>query len=270
MKIKLFDENLVGQPGLSRYIDPGTNWTREGDDYDVAIYVDRFGFIFEPDPTKMNCLWLIEPPIINGENYSNAIKNKDKFDLIFTHHKNILPNAENSVYVPHGGTWLRESDISLHEKSDLVSFIFSWKNWNPYHKMRFRAYERLKDDNRIHFYGSGCEKQIDYKIEGLKPYMFSIVIENSIESDYFTEKILDCFLTGTIPIYVGSRTTSDYFDENGIIYFNGDEDLPSILDSLSVDLYNSKIQSVKNNYDLAKNYIFPELLIEKILNENVK
>ena len=49
--------------------------------------------------------------------------------------------------------------------------------------------------------------------------MFSIVIENSIESDYFTEKLLDCFLTGTIPIYVGTKTTSEYFDTDGIIYF---------------------------------------------------
>ena len=85
--------------------------------------------------------------------------------------------------------------------------------------MRFRVYDRLKDDNRVDFYGSGCEKPIEFKIEALKDYMFSIVIENSIESDYFTEKILDCFLSGTIPVYVGSKTTSQYFDENGIIYF---------------------------------------------------
>jgi hypothetical protein len=44
MKIKLFDENLIGQPGLSRYIDPKTNWERELETYDVGIYVDRMCF----------------------------------------------------------------------------------------------------------------------------------------------------------------------------------------------------------------------------------
>ena len=99
--------------------------------------------------------------------------------------------------------------------------------------------------------------------------MFSIVVENSIEADYFTEKILDCFLSGTIPIYVGSKTTSNYFDSDGIIYFEGDEDLPSILEKLNNDLYESKIKSVKNNFELAKQYMFPEVIIQKFLEQNV-
>ena len=269
MKIKLFDENLVGQPGLSRYINPSTNWERDCEDYDIGIYVDRMCFVVEKNSHKINCAWLIEPPIINGENYINIVKDKEKFKYIFTHNKNVLPQAENSVFIPHGGTWLREEDINIHNKSKLVSCIFSWKNWNPYHRMRFRVFDRLKSDNRVDFYGSGCEKPIEYKIEALKDYMFSIVIENSIETDYFTEKILDCFLSGTIPIYVGSKTTSNYFDENGIIYFEGDEDLPEILNKLNSELYTSKIESIKKNFELAKNYIFPEQLIQKFLKENV-
>jgi hypothetical protein len=164
---------------------------------------------------------------------------------------------------------MREQDINIHGKSKLVSCIFSWKNWNPYHRMRFRVYDRFKDDTRLDFYGTGCSKPIDFKIEALKNHMFSIVIENSIESDYFTEKILDCFLSGTIPIYVGSKTTSKYFDENGIIYFEGDEDLLTILDNLNTELYMSKMNSVKKNFEEAKKYIFPEKLIQKFLNENV-
>ena len=270
MKIKLFDENLIGQPGLSRYIDPKTNWEREPENYDVGIYVDRMCFVSPRDESKTNCAWLIEPPIINGENYINIVKNKENFKYIFTHHKNVLPQAENAVYIPHGGTWMREEDINIHDKSKIVSCIFSWKNWNPYHRMRFRVYDRLKDDYRVDFYGTGCEKPIEYKTEALKDYMFSIVIENSIESDYFTEKILDCFLSGTIPVYVGSKTTSQYFDENGIIYFEGDEDLPAILEKLNAELYTSKLESVKKNFELAKEYMFPEQLIQNFLNQNVQ
>ena len=269
MKIKLIDENLIGQPGLSRYIDPKTNWEREPDNYDVAIYVDRLCFVIPKDETKINCAWLIEPPIINGENYQNVIKNKDNFRYIFTHHKNLLSQSDNVVYTPHGGTWLRDEDINIHNKSKLVSCIFSWKNWNPYHRMRFRVFDRLKDDSRVEFHGSGCEKPLDFKIDGLKDYMFSIVIENSIESVYFTEKLIDCFLSGTIPIYVGSKQTSEYFNPDGIIYFEGDEDLPAILDSLSPELYLSKMDAIKENYEIAKNYMHPEQLIQNYLNANL-
>lgn len=269
MKTRLFDENLIGQPGLSRYIDPNTNWERDVEEYDSAIYVDRMCFISEIDKEKNNYAWIIEPPIINGENYINIVKNKNNFKYIFTHIKNILNNAENAVYIPHGGTWLREEDIQLHEKRKLVSFIFSYKDWNPYHRMRHRVWNRLQNDNRVEFFGSGCNNPVDFKIESLKDYRFSIIIENSIEDLYFTEKLLDCFLTGTIPIYVGCKKVTELFDENGIIFFEGDEDLPQILNTLSDELYQSKIESVKKNYELSKAYIHPEKLINEYIIKNV-
>jgi hypothetical protein len=265
MKIKLVDENLVGQPGLCPFIDPKTNWVRDIDEYDVAIYVDRMCFIQPINPEKTNYAWIIEPPIINGENYINIVKNKNNFKYIFTHIKNILQQTDNAVYIPHGGTWLREEDIKIYDKNKLVSFIFSNKEWNPYHRMRHRVKDRFTNDNRVDFYGSGSDTPIQYKIEGLKDYRFSIVIENSIESDYFTEKLLDCFLSGTIPIYVGHRNISEYFDCDGVIHFEGDEDLPEILDTLSEDLYNSKFESVKRNFELAQQYIHPETRINEII-----
>jgi hypothetical protein len=68
---------------------------------------------------------------------------------------------------------------------------------------------------------------------------------------------------------MGTRKTENYFDSEGIIYFEGDENLPEILNSLSKELYESKIESVKKNFDLAKKYMFPEQLIQNFLNENV-
>lgn len=269
MKVKLFDENLIGQPGLSMYIDPKTDWRRDFEQYDVGIFVDKMCFVVPKDESKINCAWLIEPPIINGENYLNIKKNKENFKYIFTHHKNILNEGENFIFVPHGGTWLREEDISIHEKNKLVSFIFSWKQWNPYHRMRYRVYDRFKDSNLVDFYGTGCEKPIDLKITALKDYMFSIVIENSIENGYFTEKLLDCFLSGTIPIYVGSKSVCDIFDENGIIFFEGDENLPEILSNIDKNFYLSKLSSIQKNFELAQNYMCPEQIIQNFLNDRI-
>jgi hypothetical protein len=250
MKIKLFDENLIGQPGLSRYIDPKTNWEREPENYDVGIYVDRMCFDSPRDESKTNCAWLIEPPIINGENYQNIIKNKENFKYIFTHHKNLLNQSENVVYVPHGGTWMREDDINIHDKSKLVSCIFSYKNWNPYHRMRFRVYDRLKDDSRVDFYGSGCEKPIEYKTEALKDYMFSVAIENDNSDTYFTEKLTDCFAMGTVPVYYGSRKVVEkYFDPAGVIFLEDD----ATLSTLSVEKYQSMMPAIERNFQLAIN-----------------
>ena len=48
-------------------------------------------------------------------------------------------------------------------------------------------------------------------------YQFSIVIENSREVNYFSEKLLDCLLTYTVPIYFGCPNISDFFDTTGWI-----------------------------------------------------
>ena len=51
-------------------------------------------------------------------------------------------------------------------------------------------------------------------------WMFHIAIENVSRDDYFTEKLLDCFLTRTVPIYWGCPNISNYFDAEGIIHIN--------------------------------------------------
>lgn len=57
----------------------------------------------------------------------------------------------------------------------------------------------------------------DEKYEGLFPYEFSVAIENSSEKNYVTEKISDCILTETVPIYLGAPNIGDLFDSRSFI-----------------------------------------------------
>jgi len=262
MVIKFVDDNLVGQNGLSRYIDPHSGWNRDVDNPDVVIYTDQKCFNDLHDSNN-NYAWIIEPPIINGENYLYIVRDHKKFKKVFSYNTDLVAKIENFVFIPHGGTWLREIDISVFHKNKLVSCIFSNKQWNHYHQIRHRIYDKFKSMNFVDFYGSGSDRPIEYKIEGLQDYMFSIVVENSIENDYFTEKILDCFLTGTIPIYCGTKNIEKYFDTDGIITFDGDKDLPNIIAAINIDLYNQKMPAIIDNHERAKKYMHPELLINE-------
>ncbi len=266
--IKLKDENLIGQPGLCPFIKPSINWQRDIDNYDICIYTDRLCFS-ELDSSKSNYAWIIEPPIINGENYRDIVKIASNFKKVFSymrHLENVIPNY---VFCPHGGTWLKEEEINLNSdnKSKLTSFIFSDKQWNSFHRIRHRIYDTYKNNN-IEFFGSGCNNRIESKSTGLSQFMFSIIVENSEENDYFTEKVIDCFLTGVIPIYLGNRNIGNYFNEDGIIRFNDTEQLENILPKLTRELYLEKISAVKENFEKAKNYIHPEHLIAKVIQEN--
>jgi hypothetical protein len=69
---------------------------------------------------------------------------------------------------------------------------------------------------KIDVFGKG-RKLIRDKSEGLDRYMYSIAIENSSSPDYWTEKLSDCFLSMTVPIYVGAPNINEYFPTESFV-----------------------------------------------------
>jgi hypothetical protein len=274
MKIKFIDDNLIGQKGLSRYLDPNSGWQKNIEDYDISIYTDKRCFDSNINSNKLNYAWIIEPPIINGDNHINITKFEyySKFKKVFSYNRWIGEKINNFIFIPHGGCWLREEDIGLFEKTKLCSMIFSDKQWNAGHRQRIRVFEHIKSYNIVDFFGSGVNNPIDYKIFGLKNYMFSIAMENegpqhlfSNNTDYFSEKLIDCFLTGTIPIYYGNKSITNYFNSEGMILFEDPDQIKEILLSLNSKAYLQKQKFVLENFKLAQNYIHPENLINEYL-----
>lgn len=51
-------------------------------------------------------------------------------------------------------------------------------------------------------------------------YRFSLVMENTAAPGYVSEKILDAFLAGSMPIYFGSRLVLDIFNPKTFIFFD--------------------------------------------------
>jgi hypothetical protein len=78
--------------------------------------------------------------------------------------------------------------------------------------------------------------------------MFQIVVENDKYETYFTEKLTDCFATGTIPVYWGAPDIGKYFNTDGMIIINDQIDL----NLLTSDYYYSKIDAIKENFDIVQ------------------
>lgn len=97
------------------------------------------------------------------------------------------------------------------KKEKLLSVITSDKAFTKGHINRLRFVEKLKDHygNRVDIYGHGFRPVKD-KWEALAPYKYHIVIENSSEPYYWTEKLSDCLLAGTFPLYYGCTNVDDY------------------------------------------------------------
>jgi hypothetical protein len=113
----------------------------------------------------------------------------------------------------------------------------------------------------IDYYGR-LFNPFEKKEDVLRDYCFSITIENERYSNYYTEKLMDCFACGTIPIYYGTPDVSKMFNMDGIILLDDKFDI----NMLSEDLYYSKMEAIKDNFERCNNhrssddYLYDEIL----------
>lgn len=203
--------------------------------------------------------WTIESEAISPHVYNQSVLNE--YNKVYTHNKRLLDIGAKYTFVPVGGCWIKPHEQFIYEKTKLISIIASNKTTTSGHKLRHLAVDKNKE--QIDVYGRQY-KPIENKILGLKDYMFQIVIENSKYDYYFTEKLIDCFKTGTIPIYWGCPSIGDFFDENGLIFFDNVEELSNIINKLNEEEYKKRINSVHYNFYEADKY----LLSEKYMIEN--
>jgi Glycosyltransferase family 10 (fucosyltransferase). len=118
---------------------------------------------------------------------------------------------------------------------------------------------------------------IEDKYDGIHPYKYSIAIENYQCNDYWTEKITDCFLSRTMPIYWGASNISKYFPEKSMIRIDPSDPgsaLRKINDALDADLYSKNFDYIEEARELIleKYQFFPhmEYLLKKYPPESQK
>jgi hypothetical protein len=83
---------------------------------------------------------------------------------------------------------------------------------------------------------------------------FHIAIENVRKNNWFTEKLIDCFVTKTLPIYWGAPNIGEYFNINGILVCNNVDDIIREANNISMEIYNSKLDAIEENYKIAQKY----------------
>jgi hypothetical protein len=105
------------------------------------------------------------------------------------------------------------------EKNSRLSWITSNKAFYPGHHHRLRFLRRVQQEVEFDLWGRGFTPIAD-KWDGLAPYQYSLAIENYQGPDYWTEKVADCFLSWTMPIYFGCTNLSAYFPEESFIHID--------------------------------------------------
>jgi hypothetical protein len=237
-------------------------WVRKYDENHLVV-TDHSLMNVDNFSNNKKYAWLLESPEITPFAYDYIKENYDKFDLIFTFSKKLLELSDKFILLPYGGCWVEDGDRKIHDKTKDVSIIISAKKSTLGHRLRHFVVDKY---NYIDSFG--YKNPIEKKITALKDYRFSIVFENCQEDYYFSEKLIDCFITGVIPIYWGCPSIGDFFDTDGMIIFNTLEELDIIMCNLNEELYNSKLESIKYNFEKSKKYLIADDIIYKKIKQN--
>jgi hypothetical protein len=252
-KINLIGGGFQHVPSTSTFEPKYIEWVKGKQTSDISVYCD-FSVKGTINPRTKNYGWLVESKTINKGLYewckSNAELLKSKFITVFTHDLELSKSNDIFTLTQCSGKSFLESG-EVYPKNKLVSMIASNKRFCTEHQYRQQIIKKFS--NKCDHFGRGF-KYIEDKSDGLRDYCFSITMENATYSNMFTEKITDCFMTGTIPIYYGIKNIVYFFNSDGIITLTED----FRIEDLSFDLYNSKIEAVKENFRLANELLTAE------------
>jgi len=234
---------------------------------DTVIYTDTS--LMNTHPCRKKIALLLESQELHRLYYDYISTHNHLFDVVLTFDKTLLDRGENFRFNVLGTTWLHESYRNVWPKSRLCSMILSHKRITSGHQLRHAVadwvsasvdiyggtYIKLPNTTTRPFDADHTPCHIsNQKYRALKEYRFSIVIENCKEDYYFTEKLIDCFLSGTIPIYYGCPSIGDFFNARGILSFTTVGECFEIVHTLSKRMYEERLSFVRDNFERAKKY----------------
>lgn len=205
------------------------------------------------EPIKPNSIaLLLEPRSIERAGYNFVERYPEFFKYIFTYDSKLLkfPNAKFWLWA---GVWAW-ADVP---KTKNVSLIASHKAICELHQVRRDLVKIFEGSDKVDCFGTYTGNMEDYAdtYTTHAEYRFAIAIENYIDDYWFTEKILNCFSTKTVPIYYGARKINEFFNPDGIIQVDDWHIIPELVESLNIEEeYNRRKPAIEDNYNRVRAY----------------
>lgn len=259
--VNLFDQNFAHTNCSVAYATPKyVEYVRGKMEWDgITLFTDAWIVdpIVDQVKSKYKIAWLHEPGCLWSSLYEQAPLYKDKFDLVLTYSRDLI-KKHGFKYTPYGGIWIPEQERKVHKKDKLVSMLYGAKHKTDGHILRHEIGDHYEGIDYFGYKGQKTDYSQQTKINVLKPYMFSIVVETCKEDWLFTEILLDCLAVGTVPIFWGCPDIDKFFDPRGIIAFDTSDDIEEILELLSPKLYLNMINAVYNNNRALAEYAITE------------
>ncbi|TMV10373.1 hypothetical protein FGK63_02010 [Ruegeria sediminis] len=188
---------------------------------------------------------IVEPSTIHRKHLLLMQVFHRRFFRVFSFNEDLLGRIPNGVFLPFGLTYVPEWRELKPEKKEMASLIASSKRDTEGHRLRHSIVDWVqRTGQNVEVMGRGYAPFED-KADGLAPYRYSVVIENTREPNYFTEKLIDAILCDTVPIYWGCPNIERFMDPSGMILCNSEADIRRAVEAASVEDFAKRLPLVR-------------------------
>lgn len=188
------------------------------DECDYLIILEYPKNDFSIKVNKNNILHICLEPANEVSKYRQYANKNVKliFNQLDIKKNNILSHGALPWHIDKDFDFLKNLKVdSLHKENKIV-WVTSNQRSSRGHNKRMDFLDSIKPLPFVHLYGRGI-KPINDKWDVLNTAKYAIAYEN-FQSDYnWTEKITDCLLSYTMPLYFGCNKIDDFFPQGSFI-----------------------------------------------------
>ena len=235
-----------------------------------------------------------EEPLSNSQPAHSVIADSYLFDFIFTSDKEIIDAVDHAHWAPLAECWTngsmpsvgRDRTSEVKEKNFSVSFLNTSKSHNGgNYQIRHDIWDNIENikiptnlfESNEHPSGSNYPKlpqgdkfQTSDKIHLYKS-MFNICPENiSGNENNFSQRLIDCFINRTIPIYRGYENIGEHFNTNAMVLINDGKDAINKINQLTPEYYNERLGAIEDNYNRCIQHEYHLAPGQRIANKIIK
>jgi hypothetical protein len=213
--------------------------------YTMLHFMPNFGL-----SAKLSLL-ISEPDIIHRKHLQLLRVSWRRFHRILTRSPVALAQLPNARCFVAAVSFVRPYDRVTVEKTENASLIASRKRDQTGHRLRHEVVEVIRNEGLdVAIMGAGYAP-FHHKHEGLEPFRYSAVIENISEQSYFTEKLIDCCLCRTVPIYWGAPDVGKWFNPDGMVICRNRDEICAALRQTSPEDYAARAGAIEENRRIA-------------------
>lgn len=185
---------------------------------DYLVILDYPKDDFSIKVNKENIIHICLEPANEVSKYRQYANKKVKinYNQFETKNNNILSHGALPWHIDKDYDFLIDLKYDSLKKENKIVWITSNQRSSKGHNTRMDFLDSIKQLPFCDLYGRGIQP-IENKWDVLKNSKYAIAYENYQSNYYWTEKITDCFLSYTMPIYFGCNTIDNFFPRNSYI-----------------------------------------------------